>query len=220
VPLGPSVRSIVGVAVMPISGVTWPQPRSSLLVSPAPSIDFCHRTPPVCASNAYTVSCSVAASTRSCTLPPASVTEPATSGCASTRPSTAHIALSPKWAVLTVVGVSVVSASICPVRAASLCQVSTSMAVAVTGVPPEPWPGPVGPLPAAPLAGPDEPSPLQAHRMQATTAYSARRNAVRLLMGLVRTLLSVGCARSIAHGLGRRHTSNWLDQSGEVRWPF
>ena len=33
-PLGPREGSITGVAVIPISGVTWPHPRASLVVSP------------------------------------------------------------------------------------------------------------------------------------------------------------------------------------------
>jgi len=42
VPFVPSARSMTGVAVMPISGVTWPQPWSSEGVSPARSIEALH----------------------------------------------------------------------------------------------------------------------------------------------------------------------------------
>ena len=41
VPLGPSCRSMTGVAVMPISGVTWLQPRSSDGTSLVPSSETC-----------------------------------------------------------------------------------------------------------------------------------------------------------------------------------
>ena len=34
---------MTGVAVMPISGETWPQPRLSLVVSPLPRIDVFQR---------------------------------------------------------------------------------------------------------------------------------------------------------------------------------
>jgi hypothetical protein len=58
------VRSITGVDVMPISGVTCPQLRSSLGVSPAASIELRQRVVAevaftLSASNANTVSCSV-----------------------------------------------------------------------------------------------------------------------------------------------------------------
>src|SRR5882762_8755696 len=164
VPLGPSARSIAGVAVMPISGTIWPQLSGSPVVSPAASIDLCHSTVPASASNAYTLSCSVAAITTLCRLPPGKPTALAYSGCASTRPSTGHIAFRPKLAALTVAGVRVASARYRPVLAASLCQVSTS---ADTG------PGGVGL--GAGGAGPEDPLPLQATKPHATRANSDRR---------------------------------------------
>lgn len=52
IPCAPAARSITGVEVMPISGVTWPHPRSSLVVSPDPSSETFQSCAPVSASNA------------------------------------------------------------------------------------------------------------------------------------------------------------------------
>jgi hypothetical protein len=52
---------MTGVAVMPISGVTWPQLRASLGVSPGPRSEVRQSSVPVSASNAYRLPCSVAA---------------------------------------------------------------------------------------------------------------------------------------------------------------
>ena len=49
---------------MPISGVTCEQPRASLGVSPAASIDARQIVAPLSASIAYTLSCSVATNRR------------------------------------------------------------------------------------------------------------------------------------------------------------
>ncbi|MGF6480319.1 hypothetical protein QFZ91_002482 [Paraburkholderia sp. JPY419] len=110
---------MTGVEVMPIVFTIWPQPRSSLGVSPLPSVRTCHRVAPVSASNAYTVSFSVATYSTLC-VPPAIASEATNSGCASTLPSTLKKPTLPNFAAVTLAGVSVVSPRFWPVRAMSL----------------------------------------------------------------------------------------------------
>ena len=79
---------MTGVEVTPISGLTWPQPRSSLEVSPDLSIETCQITVPVSASKAYTESCSVATMSKLCVPFDGTATLDAYNGSASTLPST------------------------------------------------------------------------------------------------------------------------------------
>ena len=79
--------SIAGVDVTPISGVTWEQPRSSDVVSFAPSKDTRQSCVPVSASKANALSCSVDTNS-TLWIPPEIVTDGTYSGCASTLPST------------------------------------------------------------------------------------------------------------------------------------
>jgi hypothetical protein len=88
------------VDVTPIAGVTWPQPRSSLGISPETRSDFCQSTAPLSLSKAYTVSFSLATNT---TLweAPATLSAERYSGCASILPSVARKRSLPKLELLT-----------------------------------------------------------------------------------------------------------------------
>ena len=131
-PCGPAVRSITGVEVTPISGVTWVQLCVSLGVSPLASSDTCQIGVPASASMAYTEACSVATKATLCAVPEIG-TCARYNGCASTLPSTITVWRSPKLVELTLANVSVDSDRVCPLRATSFLNVATSLGdVAVT----------------------------------------------------------------------------------------
>src|SRR5277367_1796195 len=100
---------MTGVDVTPISGVTWPQPRLSLDVSPLPSSETFHRNALVfplteSASNAYTLSCSVATYKTFFAPTLGMATAERYNGCASTSPSTVNAPSLPKVADFTLAG--------------------------------------------------------------------------------------------------------------------
>src|SRR5579862_8466393 len=120
VPLVPALRSMTGVDVTPMVGVTWSQPYegTSLTLSPAASSDTCHSTEPVSASKAYTESLSVATKT-TLWLTPLMLSADRYNGCASTLPSALRKRSWPKLLELTFAEVSTDSVRFWPVRAAS-----------------------------------------------------------------------------------------------------
>src|SRR5580700_2278827 len=128
VPCGPLARLIAGVDVIPTSDSTWPQPLSeSEGLSPEARDTDQSGEPPASASKAYRVSFSVATYKTLC-VPPEIETAGTYRGCASTWPSSVSLNSKPKLADLTLAGESSVSSRFCPVRAASLCHVSTPWA--------------------------------------------------------------------------------------------
>src|SRR5207302_7917326 len=175
VPCGPLLRSITGVAVTPISGTIWLQWRLSDGVSPGLSIEACHSFVPASASKANTESCSVATNTTLWLPAPGIARLETYSGCASTLPSTGMAKSLPNEFAFTLLGVSVLSVRFWPVRALSLCQVSTSVADdAGGGVGVGDGPGPAGGAPAVPA--PLEP-PLPAHRTSRSPCKKSRQHS-------------------------------------------
>src|ERR1700722_7365040 len=115
-PCGPAVRSITGVEVTPISGVTWGQPCVSLGVSPLASSDTCQIGVPASASMAYTEPCSVATKATLCAAAEMETCEKY-KGRASTFPATITGLKRPKLVELTLASVSTDSDRFCPLRA-------------------------------------------------------------------------------------------------------
>src|ERR1035441_10632717 len=110
----------IGVELTPMSGLTWENPGSSEVVSPAASVVTCHRLDPLSASNPYTVPCSLATNSTLCVPFPGILTLGAYKGCASTRPSVETVNNFPNVVEFTFLSVSAVSLELCPVRRLSL----------------------------------------------------------------------------------------------------
>src|ERR1700677_3548179 len=128
VPCAPLERSMTGVARIPIVGLTTGHPRLSEAVSPEGRTEVDHSgDPAVSASKAYTVSFSVATYKTSCGTPEI-VTDGTYRGCPSTLVFTGSVNNKPKLVEFTLDGDRSVSVRFCPVRAASLCHVSTAWA--------------------------------------------------------------------------------------------
>ncbi len=98
---------------MPISGVTWPQPRSSLGISPGSWVEIFHNGEAealtLSASKAKTLPCSVTTYRTFLVPTPGIATFDKYSGWASTLPSAASSPSFPNFDEFTFAGVSVVS---------------------------------------------------------------------------------------------------------------